>query len=142
MNIFLHSGSLTEFSDCISQIVSLGGFVYMSAQTGDGDTIEKQAQSCIDKVIDAADEFGLQLYHFVKFTIYLTDMADKEKFMNVFSTYLEPPYPAATFLEVKGLENGAMVAMEAFGLDTTRHEKMTKDKACKEGCCSDSSCSC
>lgn len=142
MNIFLHSGSLTEFSDCISQIVSLGGFVYMSAQTGKGDTIEKQAVSSIEKVINVADEFGLQLYHFVKFTVYLTDLADKEKFLNVFRTYLEPPYPAASFIEVKGLENGAMVAIEAFGIDTTRHEKASKEKACKEGCCSDSSCSC
>lgn len=140
MNIFLHSGSLSEFSDCISQIVSLGDFVYMSAQTGTGDSIVKQSVSCMKKVVETADEFGLKLHHFVKFTVYLTDLGNKEEFLKVFQTYLEPPYPAATFLEVKGLENDAKVAVEAFGIDTRRLEKARQKSACEDGCC-DGNCS-
>ena len=42
MNIFLKIGDSVPRDECISEIVQLGDFVYMSAQTGRGQTFQEQ----------------------------------------------------------------------------------------------------
>lgn len=134
MNIFLNSGSLQEHEDCVSSIVQLGDFVYMSAQLGKGDTMIDQAVSVCNEIVEVLSEFELRFDHLVKFTVYLTDLNNKEAFLKVFRSYIEKPYPAVSFVEVQALEHGAMVAVEGLGVNTLRIERASRESSCSHGC--------
>lgn len=136
MNVFLNSGGLQEHEDCVSKIVQLGDFVYMSAQYGKGDTMVEQSITVCNEVVETLGEFGLRFDHLVKFTVYLTDLKNKEEFLSIFKNFIEPPFPSVTFIGVNELEHGAMVAVEGFGVNTLRHESGHKESSC-DGHCSD-----
>lgn len=134
MNVFLNSTGLQENTDCVSKAVSLGDFVYVSAQVGEGETIEEQTLTACNKVIDAVEEFGLQMHHLVKFTVYLKHIEDKKAFLKVFRNFLEAPFPACSFAQVQKLEEDALVSVEALGVNTLRYEHQQKESACSNGC--------
>lgn len=140
MNPFLNSAGLQKNSNCISSAVSLGDFVYVSAQTGQGDTMDEQAFSAINNLLDVVSEFGIEMRHIVKFTVYLTDITKKDEFLNVYSKFIEAPYPACTIVEVSRLENDAMIAIEGFGMNTTRYEKAQRESSCSHDCSECSGC--
>ena len=48
MNVFLHGKNIQD--ECISNIVSLGDFVFVSGQIGQGQTIEQQARTACEKL--------------------------------------------------------------------------------------------
>ncbi|WP_302616719.1 RidA family protein [uncultured Dubosiella sp.] len=118
MNIFLKIGDSVPRDECISEIVQLGDFVYMSAQTGRGQTFQEQCVTACYRVIDVLKDLDLRMDHLVKYTVYLTDITLREEFLSVFKNFVEAPYPAMTIVEVSGLENNAMVAIE--GTESTR----------------------
>lgn len=126
MNVFLNSGSLQENEDCVSSIVQLGDFFYLSAQLGKGDSITEQAVSVCNEIVEVLSEFDLRFDHVVKFTVYLKNLKDKEEFLSVFKNYLEKPFPAVSFVGVNDLDNGAMIAVEGQGINTLRHEQAHK----------------
>lgn len=133
MNQFLYTAGLQEGKDCISSAVSLGDFVYISAQAGEGKGIEEQSITALKKMVNVLSDMTIEIRHVVKFTVYLTDMKNRDAFLSVYKTLVEAPFPAMTILEVQGLENNALVAVEGFAINTVRYEK---------SCCSDcSSCS-
>lgn len=134
MNVFLNSTGIQEGTDCISKAVSLGDFVYISAQAGDGETIEEQTMTACNKLIDAIEDFGLQMHHLVKFTVYLTKLENKDAFLNAFKNFVEAPFPACSFVEVQKLEDDALVSIEALGINTLRYEQQQKQSACSNGC--------
>lgn len=134
MNVFLNSGGLQENEDCISKIVQLGDFVYMSAQLGQGDSIIEQSITACNKVVEVLNEFDLRFDHIVKFTIYLKCLEDKSTFLSIFKTFIEEPYPAVSFVGVDDLENDAMVAIEGYGVNTLRIEQAHKDSGCGHDC--------
>ena len=49
----------------------------------------------------------------VKFTIYLTNMDDIDKFREIRARFLTPPLPASTVVEVSGLIPQALVEIDA-----------------------------
>lgn len=134
MNIFLNSGQMKENSDCVSSIVALGDFVYTSALEGKGETIEEQSINALNALIDALASFDLSLYHCVKYTVYLTNIHDRDAFLSVFKNYVEAPYPAVSFVGVSALENNATVAIEALAINTLRHEHAASEHSCSGGC--------
>lgn len=134
MNVFLNSGSLQENEDCVSSIVQLGDFFYLSAQLGKGDSITEQAVSVCNEIVEVLSEFDLRFDHVVKFTVYLKNLKDKEEFLSVFKNYLEKPFPAVSFVGVNDLDNGAMLAVEGQGINTLRHEQAHKNSSCSHGC--------
>lgn len=134
MNVFLNSGGLQDNEKCISKIVQLGDFVYMSAQLGEGQDIVEQTIVACNKVVDALNEFDLRFDHIVKYTVYLKDLDEKKNFLSVFENFVEKPYPAVSFVGVSDLENGALVAIEGFGVNTLRHEQAHKDSSCGHDC--------
>ena len=134
MNIFLNSTGKQENTNCISKAVSLGDFVYVSAQTGSGETIEEQTMTACNKVIDAISSLGLKMHHLVKYTVYLRNLDDKSEFLNVFSKFIEPPFPSCTFIQADRLENDALVCVEALGVNTLRYEKAQSEHSCSGGC--------
>lgn len=134
MNIFLKSKNIKD--ECISDIVSLGDFVYISAQFGQGNTIQKQTRSALEDVVSCLQEFNMAMHHLVKATVYLTDLEGKQPFLDVYKTYFEAPFPACSIVEVSRLEHDAKVAIEAVAINTLRYEKEMKDHSCKDcaGC--------
>lgn len=134
MNVFLNSGGLQDNESCISKIVQLGDFVYMSAQLGEGDNMVEQTISACNKVVEALNEFDLRFDHIVKYTVYLKNLEEKDHFLSVFENFIEQPYPAVSIIGVDNLENGAMVAIEGFGINTLRHEQSHKDHGCGQDC--------
>ena len=134
MNIFLNSTGKQENTNCISKAVSLGDFVYVSAQTGSGETIEEQTMTACNKVIDAISSLGLKMHHLVKFTVYLKDIELKDAFLKTFEYFLEEPFPACSIVEVQGLEDHALVSIEALGVNTLRYEQRNTESSCSNGC--------
>lgn len=132
MNIFLKIGDSVPRDECISEIVQLGDFVYMSAQTGRGQTFQEQCVTACYRVIDVLKDLDLRMDHLVKYTVYLTDITLREEFLSVFKNFVEAPYPAMTIVEVSGLENNAMVAIEGMGVNTLRHEKTMQSSNCSD----------
>ena len=51
MNIFLKSAGKQEGTSCVSNMVQLGDFFYLSGQTGLGESIQEQTITAINKVI-------------------------------------------------------------------------------------------
>ncbi|WP_300957347.1 RidA family protein, partial [Faecalibaculum rodentium] len=98
-------------------------FVYMSAQTGRGITFQEQAVTACYRVMDVLKDLDLRMDHLVKYTVYLTDMENRDMFLGVFKNFVEAPYPAVTIVQVAGLENDSMVAIEGQGVNTLRHER-------------------
>lgn len=136
MNIFLKSAGKQEGMPCVSNMVQLGDFFYVSGQHGQGETIQEQTITAINKLIDVISNFGLQLHHVVKFTVYLKDIQDKEAFLSTFKNFLDEPYPACTIVEVSHLENDAMVCIEGLGVNTLRHEEQMQHSSCSHDCSS------
>lgn len=134
MNSFLNSTGVQNETTCVSKAVSLGDFVYVSAQTGEGETIEEQTMTACNKVIDAIEDFGLQMYHLVKFTVYLKDIRLKDAFLKTFQNFVEAPYPACSIVQVSGLDHDSLVSIEALGVNTLRYENHQKESACGGGC--------
>ncbi len=136
MNQFLYTAGLQEGKDCISSAVSLGDFVYVSAQVGKGDNIGEQTISALRQFLDVLSNMTLEIRHVVKFTVFLTNMENRDAFLSVYKTLVEEPFPAMTILEVQGLEENALVAIEGFAINTLRYEKASCSQNCSS-CLSD-----
>lgn len=136
MNIFLKSAGKQQGNDYASSLVQLGDFFYLSGQTGSGSTIEEQTITAVNQVIDVLSNFDLQMYHVVKFTIYLSDIKNKDAFLSVFKNFIEEPYAACTIVEVSHLDNDALVCIEGLGVNTLRHEQSMQESSCSHDCSS------
>lgn len=136
MNIFLKSAGKQEGTSCVSNMVQLGDFFYLSGQTGLGESIQEQTITAINKVIDVLSNYGLQLHHVVKFTVYLKNIEDKEAFLNTFKNFVDEPFPACTIVEVSNLADNAAVCIEGLGVNTLRHEEQMQQSSCSHDCSS------
>lgn len=130
MNIFLKSAGKQEGTSCVSNMVQLGDFFYLSGQTGLGESIQEQTITAINKAIDVLSNYGLQLHHVVKFTVYLKNIEDKEAFLNTFKNFVDEPFPACTIVEVSNLADNATVCIEGLGVNTLRHEEQMQQSSC------------
>ncbi len=95
----------------LSQAMRVGDLVFVSGQAaideagsivgaGDFDAQAEQTFRNVARVLDAA---GSGLEHVVKVTIYLTDMANFGKIVELRRRWFSPPYPADTIVEVSAL---------------------------------------
>ena len=134
MNVFLHGKNIQD--ECISNIVSLGDFVFVSGQIGQGQTIEQQARTACEKLDGQLSLMDLEMRHIVKTTIYLKHLEDRATFLYVYKQFFEAPYPACTIIGVDHLPEDALVQIEAFALNTLRYENSMKDSHCAgcDGC--------
>ena len=136
MNIFLKSAGKQVGTPCVSNMVQLGDFFYLSGQTGLGESIQEQTITAINKVIDVLSNYGLQLHHVVKFTVYLKNIEDKDAFLNTFKNFVDEPFPACTIVEVSNLADNATVCIEGLGVNTLRHEEQMQQSSCLHDCSS------
>ncbi|WP_028575258.1 RidA family protein [Desulfonatronovibrio hydrogenovorans] len=104
-----------------SQGVVAGDLLFVSGQlpidpaTGDlvkGD-IAAQAAQCLDNVSAIAAEAGTDLNRAVKFSIFLTDMADFAAVNEVYASYFQDIFPARSAFQVSALPKNAAIEMEA-----------------------------
>nr|WP_276925727.1 hypothetical protein [Faecalibaculum rodentium] len=69
MNMFLKVGDSIPRDECISNVVQMGDFVYMSAQTGRGITFQEQAVTACYRVMDVLKDLDLRMDHLVKLSL-------------------------------------------------------------------------
>ena len=103
-----------------SQAVRAGDTIYLSGQIGlepktmlmvEG--IDAQIVRVFDNLKAVAEAAGASLNNAVKFTVYLTDLANFAKVNDVMARYLNEPYPARAAVGVKELPRGALVEADA-----------------------------
>jgi reactive intermediate/imine deaminase len=81
----------------------------MQLVTGD---IEAQVRRVFENLKAVAEGAGGSLAHAVKFTIFLTDLANFAKVNEVMALYVIKPYPARSTIGVAQLPRGAQVEIE------------------------------
>ena len=59
-----------------SRIVKHNGVAYITGQVAEGDTIQEQVQTCLDKIDALLIEAGASRAKMLRVTIWLADMAD------------------------------------------------------------------
>lgn len=78
---------------------------------GDFDAQARQVFANLDRVLRAG---GSSLRNVIKVTIFLTDMSNFDKIVELRGRYFTPPYPADTIVEVRSLySKEAMIEIEA-----------------------------
>jgi len=109
----------------LSQAMRAGDFLFVSGQAaispegeligiGDFDAQAEQTFRNLESVLDAGSS-GLD--RIVKVTIFLTDMANFEKIVELRGRWFTPPYPADTIVEVSSLAlPGLEIEIEAIAV--------------------------
>ena len=108
-----------------SQAIRAGDLVFVSGQAAlkpDGsitglDDFETQAEQVFANLRAVTQKAGGDLKNIIKVSIFLTDMANFPKIVELRKKYFSPPYPADTTAEVKSLAlPELMVEIEAVAL--------------------------
>jgi 2-iminobutanoate/2-iminopropanoate deaminase len=109
----------------LAQGYRAGDFLFISGQAaidasgrivgiGDFDAQAQQAFENLDRVLRAG---GLSLKNVIKVTIFLTDMSNFDKVVELRGKWFTPPYPADTIVEVSSLYSPeAMIEIEAIAV--------------------------
>ena len=95
----------------ISQAIRIGDFLFVSGQAaidehgqlvgvGDFDAQAEQAFTNLDRVLGAG---GSSLHDVVKVTIFLTDMSNFSKIVELRGKWFSEPYPADSIIQVAAL---------------------------------------
>ena len=95
----------------ISQAIRHGDLVYVSGQAAIGedgalvgvDDFDAQAEQAFRNLQRVLEAGGSGLDRIVKVTIFLTDMANFPKIVELRRRWFSPPYPADTIVEVAAL---------------------------------------
>src|SRR5690625_2555541 len=103
-----------------SQAIDLGDLVFISGQIPldpesmevVGSSIEEQTTQVMKNLEAILKAANLTFTNAVKFTIYLTDLADFEQLNRTYSNFLSSPYPARATVEVCKLPKGVKLRSE------------------------------
>lgn len=95
----------------LSQGFRVGDLVLVSGQAGIDETgqlvgvgdFDAQAEQVFRNLARVLEAGGSSLDHVVKVTIFLTDMANFAKIVELRRKWFTPPYPADTIVEVRSL---------------------------------------
>jgi reactive intermediate/imine deaminase len=103
-----------------SQAIRAGATVYLSGQIGLDpatmtvvDGIEAQIHQVFRNLRGVAAAAGASLDDAVKFTVFLTDLANFARLNEIMAQYVSQPYPARSAVGVSQLPRGALVEIEA-----------------------------
>jgi reactive intermediate/imine deaminase len=103
-----------------SQAIRAGNTVYLSGQIGLDpatmqlvDGIDAQIHRVFRNLQAVAAAAGATLDDAVKFTVFLTDLANFARLNEIMSQYVQAPYPARSAVGVSQLPRGALVEIEA-----------------------------
>ena len=84
-----------ETTERMSRIVKHNGVVYLCGQVGEGDTIQEQAASMLERVKVLLEKAGSDKEHMLSATVYLRDMKDFAAFNEVWDNWVVPGHPPA-----------------------------------------------
>ena len=116
----------------LAQGYRAGDFLFISGQAaidasgqivgeGDFDAQAKQAFENLDRVLRAG---GSSLKNVIKVTIFLTDMSNFDKVVDLRGKWFTAPYPADTIVEVSSLYSPeAMIEIEAIAVVDSAAER-------------------
>ena len=109
----------------LSQAMRVGDLIFVSGQAaispegelvgiGDFDAQAEQTFRNLERVLEAG---GSGLHRIVKVTIFLTDMANFPRIVELRGRWFTPPYPADTIVEVSSLAlSGLEIEIEAIAV--------------------------
>lgn len=117
---YVHTSAAPAAIGTYSQAVRAGATVYLSGQTPlDPATgqlvegpIEVQIRRVFDNLLAVARAAGGDFTRVVKVHVFLTDLANFAKLSEIMQEYFQPPFPARSTIEVKGLPRGAQVEID------------------------------
>ena len=117
---YIHTPHAPAAIGTYSQAVRAGNTVYLSGQTpldpATGQLVEGPIEVQIRRVFDnlkaVAEASGGDFTKVVKVHVFLTDLAHFATLSEVMQAYFQPPFPARSTIEVKGLPRGAQVEMD------------------------------
>jgi reactive intermediate/imine deaminase len=117
---YIHTERAPAAIGTYSQAVRVGSTVYLSGQTpldpATGELVEGPIEVHIRRVFEnlraVAEAAGGDFTKVVKLHVFLTDLSNFSRLSEVMTEYFEPPYPARSTIEVKGLPRGAQVEMD------------------------------
>jgi len=117
---FLNSAAALEADLPFSEAVRVGRSLYLSGQVGvvpgkmelAPGGIEAEARQTLQNVKSLLEVHGASMSDVVKCTVMLADIADWERFNEVYRTFFERPYPARSAFGANGLALGARVELE------------------------------
>lgn len=93
----------------LSQGIRVGDLLFVSGQAGIDEAgqlvggFDAQADQTFRNLARVLEAGGSSLEHVVKVTIFLTDMANFSKIVELRGKWFTPPYPADTIAEVRSL---------------------------------------
>ena len=104
-----------------SQAVIHGDLVYVSGQIPlvpdtmalVSEDIDEQICQVFDNLAAVATAAGTDLNHALKFTVYLTDLANFPRVNKMMASRLSEPYPARAAVQVSALPRDAAVEVDA-----------------------------
>jgi 2-iminobutanoate/2-iminopropanoate deaminase len=113
----------------LSQGIRAGSFLFISGQAGyadDGKIVggrfRAQGEQAFSNLKRALEAGGSSLSRVVKVTIYVTDMGNFGEVVELRRKYFQPPYPADTIVEIKGLYTPeAMIEIDAVAVVDEGH---------------------
>ncbi|GAA4061963.1 RidA family protein [Amphibacillus indicireducens] len=103
-----------------SQAIDTGNLVFVSGQIPldpktmevVGQTIEEQTTQVMKNLEAILQEANLTFANVIKFTIYLTDLADFDQLNQTYAQFLTEPYPARATIEVSKLPKDVKVEID------------------------------
>jgi 2-iminobutanoate/2-iminopropanoate deaminase len=99
--------------------LAVGGWVFLAGQTGEGETIETQAESTLSKVAALLGAAGCTFADVVSCLVHLSDLADFERFNAVYVRHFPEPRPVRTTVGA-ALLDGAKVEITAVARQASR----------------------
>jgi 2-iminobutanoate/2-iminopropanoate deaminase len=96
----------------IAKYRKVGDLIYTSGVTGKPGDVPTQIRNCFEKLKGVLQEAGSGFEYVVKVTIYLTDLSDREKYLNeIWDEYFGEDPPGRTTVEA-GLGPDTYVEIE------------------------------
>lgn len=95
-------------------LIFASGQIPLNPASGEieGDTIEAQTKQVMKNIAGVLAADGLDFSAVVKTTVFLDKISDFVAFNGVYESFLMPPYPARSTVEVAALPKGAKVEIE------------------------------
>ncbi|MEO8007381.1 MAG: RidA family protein [Betaproteobacteria bacterium] len=116
----IHTADAPQPIGTYSQAICAGSSVYLSGQIGLDpatmqlvDGIDDQIHRVFRNLQAVAAAAGANLDDVVKFTVFLTDLANFSRLNEIMAQYITQPYPARSAVGVSQLPRGALVEIEA-----------------------------
>jgi 2-iminobutanoate/2-iminopropanoate deaminase len=115
-----HAGATTS---PLSSIVEVGNTIYLAGMLGTGADgqlaaggIEAETKQSMENIRAALARVGATMDDVVKCTVFLADMAERDKMNAVYTTYFPKHKPARSAVGVNGLARDARVEVECLAV--------------------------